>query len=160
MGGKERPGSSPHRRRQAARWLLVAGGILLLTGVIVFIVGTAFVSRGGGSPQPGNTVTGTSVAGGTESASPGSGSTGTASPSVAAGSSPWNATNVFGGITAITGLIGALTGLASLMASRHQAPATVYLMAGQPPMASPGPAGVRPAEADRAPDKGTGDART
>jgi len=72
------------------------------------------------------------------------------------------------GVTAITGLIGALTGLASLRASKHQVPATVYVMAAQPPMASPGAAstppsagampglsepraaGAGPAEADRA----------
>ncbi len=144
MGGKERPGSSPHRRRQAARWLLAGGGILLVIGVIVFIVGTASVFRGAASPRPTNTVSGISSPGSTGSASPSPGSTGSGSPSVAAGSSPWNATNVFGGITAITGLIGALTGLVSLRAARHQVPATVYVMAAQPPMASPGTVSIPP----------------
>jgi hypothetical protein len=52
---------------------------------------------------------------------------------------------LFGGITAITGLIGALTGLATLKASRHQAPATVYVMAAQPPAAPSAAAPISPA---------------
>ncbi len=52
--------------------------------------------------------------------------------------------NLFGAVTAITGLIGALTGLATLRAARHQVPATVYVMAAQPPMALPGAAPMQP----------------
>jgi len=52
---------------------------------------------------------------------------------------------LFGGITAITGLIGALTGLATLKASRHQSPATVYVMAAQPPAAPSAAAPISPA---------------
>jgi hypothetical protein len=45
------------------------------------------------------------------------------------GSSPLNATNLFGGTTAITGLIAAATGLLAYRASKHQAPPIVYVMA-------------------------------
>jgi hypothetical protein len=108
----------------------------------VFIVGSVAVSNGG--TQGGSTPTPTG------SPLP---SHGTSTP-IAAGSSPWNATNVFGGITAITGLIGALTGAATLRASRHQAPQTVYVMA-QPP--GPGPAEPRATNAGPAEAHGTGE---
>jgi hypothetical protein len=137
MGGN---GPSRRRRRRIALRLLVAGGALLLIGVIVFIVGSVAVSHGAspGGNEGGSTPTQTGNP--TSSAGP--------TPVVAAGSSPWNATNVFGGITAITGLIGALTGVATLRASRHQAPQTVYVMASQPPVAPaagpvPGPSELK-----------------
>ena len=100
----------------------------------MLIASTVSASNGGARPEPTSTETAIAEPTPTE----------TASLSVAAGSSPWNAANVFGGITAITGLIAALTGLATLRASRHQVPATVYVMAAQPPVTPPGAAPMSP----------------
>ena len=130
MEGREPPDHARHKRRRAARWLLAAGGILLIAGVIIFIVG---LSTSSAAKAPSN--------GGSGTCPPhcSQGSTASASPSGApVASSPWNATNIFGGITAITGLIGALTGALTLQASRHQAPATYYLMPAQAPAVPPG----------------------
>lgn len=68
-----------------------------------------------------------------------------------------NAANVFGGTSAVAGLIAATTGLLAYRASRHQAPPIVYVMASQPPAGAapvPGldkPQAVRadPAAADK-----------
>jgi hypothetical protein len=59
---------------------------------------------------------------------------------------------VFGGTTALTGLIGALTGLLTLRASRHQAPATIYVTAASSPAAA-APAATAPAATVPTPDK-------
>jgi len=119
MGGQEALGPSQHRRRRTAGWLLAIGGSLLLAGIIALIVGTSMAvplaSHVPAAPL---------------------------SSTTSMGSSWDDAMNLFGGTTAITGLIGALTGLLTLRSSRRQTPATVYVMAAQPPATPVGAATI------------------
>jgi len=152
MGGQKALSPTQHRRRRTALWLLAIGGGLLLVGIIALIV-----SPSAAAPRPEPPVfTPTPV--GTATATPSPSTAASSPPAVAAGSSPLNATNVFGGTTAFTGLVAACTGLLAYRASRHQPAPIVYVVAAQPPAgAAPVPGLDKPQAA--APDPAKADKR-
>jgi hypothetical protein len=154
MGGQEALGPSQRRRRRTAGWLVAIGGGLLLIGIVTLSLGASTAAPSATTVLSPSASAPTSICTGLNCDSGGGGSqsptpnTPVASPSnVGAGSSPWTAANVFGGTSAITGLIAALTGLLAYRASRHQAPPTVYVMASQPPAGAAPGAGLDKAQA-------------
>jgi len=150
MGRQDALGPSQRRRRRTAGWLLTIGGGLLVIGIVTLSLGASTaapsspVIRSPSASASASICTGPDCSG---SESPIPSTPVPSSSSVGAGSSPWTAANVFGGTSAITGLIAALTGLLAYRASRHQARPTVYVMASQPPPGAAPMSGLDKAQA-------------